>query len=91
MPRSGGLLRWLYSGQHLSAAVAYDHELTAGANAAGYFLILLAFPIIGLMLGAGGAAWGHIAASGDPGSPPGGSGPPGPGPAPESGRLAQRR
>jgi hypothetical protein len=68
MPRSGGLLRWMYPDQHLSAAVADNRELTASANAAEYFLILLAFPIIGLMLGALGSSWG----SGDPGSLPGG-------------------
>jgi len=42
-------LRWLYSGQHLSAAVAYNRELWASMNAQGYFLILLFFPIIGLI------------------------------------------
>jgi hypothetical protein len=57
MPRSGGLLRWLYPGQHLSAAVAYNRELWASMNAQGYFLILLFFPIIGLVLGAAGSSW----------------------------------
>ena len=52
MPRAGWLMRWLYPGQHLSAAVAYGRELTASMNASGYVLILLAFPIVGLVLGA---------------------------------------
>ena len=80
MPRSGGLLRWLYPGQHLSAAVAYNRELWASMNAQGYFLILLFFPIIGLSLGAAGSSWAVV---GDPGSPPGGGGPPGLEPAPD--------
>ena len=74
MPRSGGLLRWLYSGQHLSAAVAYNRELWASMNAQGYFLILLFFPIIGLIMGAWGSSWVNTLGSGDPGSQPGGGG-----------------
>ena len=91
MPRSGGLLRWLYPGQHLSAAVAYNRELWASMNAQEYFLILLFFPIIGLILGAAGSSWAYVRGSGDPGSPPGGGGPPGLEPAPDppgGGRLA---
>ena len=34
MPRAAWLLRWLYPGQHLLAAVAYNRELTASVNAA---------------------------------------------------------
>ena len=84
MPRSGGLLHWLYPGQHLSAAVAYHRELWASTNAARYFLILLAFPIIGLILGGSGSSWAHnVLDSGDPGSPPGGGGPPDLEPAPD--------
>ena len=81
MPRSGGLLHWLYSGQHMSAAVAYNRELAASMNAQGYFLILLFFPVIGLILGAAGSSWAVVRGSGDPGSPPGG--PPGLEPAPD--------
>ena len=83
MLRSGWLLHWLYPGQHLSAAVAYNRELTASTNAGGYFLILLAFPIIGLILGAPASSWTHILPPGDPGSPPGGGGPPGLEPTPD--------
>ena len=60
MPRSGGLLHWLYPGQHLSAAVVRERELWASLNASGYFLILLAFPVIGLILGAPASSWTHI-------------------------------
>ena len=52
MPRASWLLRWLYPGQHVLAAVAYNRELMASANAAGYFLILLVFPVVGFVLGA---------------------------------------
>jgi len=45
-------------------------------NAAEYFLILLAFPIIGLILGAFGSSLVVLLGSGDPGSPPGGGGSP---------------
>jgi hypothetical protein len=50
MPRAGWVLHWLYPGQHLSAAAAYSRELTASVRAK-YGLILLAFPVIGLILG----------------------------------------
>ena len=94
MPRAGWLLRWLYPGQHLLAAVARHRELMAGMNASGYGTlgygwILLAFPVIGLILGASGSSWVHNVTSGDPDSPPGGGpgsgggGPPGPEPAPD--------
>ena len=83
MPRAGWLLRWLYPGQRLGAAVEYHRELAASTNAAEYFLILLAFPIIGLILGAFGSSLVVLLGSGDPGSPPGGGGPPGLEPAPD--------
>jgi hypothetical protein len=65
MPRAGWLLHWLYPGQHLSAAIAYNRELTASSNATGYFLILLAFPIIGLIQGVLGSSWAVVGGSGD--------------------------
>ena len=76
MPRADWLMRWLYPGQHLSAAIAYNRELAASMNATEYFLILLAFPIIGLILGAFGSSLVVLLGSGDPGSPPGGGGSP---------------
>ena len=86
MPRAGWVLRWLYPGQHLLVAVAYHRELTASAGAAGYGLVLVAFPVIGLLLGLVG-----IDAAISSGPSPGGGGPPGPDPVPDppdGGRLA---
>jgi hypothetical protein len=83
MPRAGWALHWLYPGHHLPAAVAYANELTASVRADGYGLILLAFPVIGLIMGLAG---GGIAAPAPlSGPPPGGGGPPRPPghPAPE--------
>jgi len=57
MPRAGWVLHWLYPGQHLSAAVAYNDELTASVRAGHYGLILLAFPVIGLIMGLAGGGW----------------------------------
>src|SRR6202043_3237336 len=51
MHRAGWMLHWLYPGQHLLAATAYNHELTASVRAGGYGLILLFFPVIGLFMG----------------------------------------
>jgi hypothetical protein len=90
MPRAGWLLRWLYPGQRLGAAVEYHRELAASMNVSGYATIgygwiLLAFPIIGLVLGVLGSAWANNVTSGDPGSPPGGGGPPGLEPAQDRG------
>jgi hypothetical protein len=51
MPRAGWLLRWLYPGQHLLAAAAYNRELAASVHAGGYGLVLLIFPVIGLVMG----------------------------------------
>ena len=43
---------WVYHAQHLSAAAAYRHELTACANAGIYGLMCVVFPVIGLIMGA---------------------------------------
>jgi hypothetical protein len=76
MARAGWALHWLYPGQHLSAAVSYGNELAASVRADNYGSILLAFPVIGLIMGLAG---GGIAAPAPlSGPPPGGSGPPGP-------------
>ena len=80
------MLHWLYPGQHLSAAVVYHRALRASVGADGYGLMLLAFPVIGLILGAAGSSWAFARGSGDPGSPPGGGGPPGLGPGAGSAR-----
>jgi hypothetical protein len=73
MNRAGWMMRWLYPGQHLLAAVAANRALTASVRTDFYGLILLAFPVIGLLMGML-----PFASSGfDTGPPPGG-GPPGP-------------
>jgi len=87
MPRASWLMHWLYPGQHLAAA-AHGHELAASGAAAGYLVLLLAFPVIGL----GAGAWGGISAAEVPGGPGPGGGPPGPGPSPDppdGGRSAE--
>jgi hypothetical protein len=78
MPRAGWPLHWLYPGQHLPAAVAYTNELTASVRADGYGVILLAFPVIGLVMGLAGGGLAAPAPAAPPGLPPGGGGPPRP-------------
>ena len=51
MLRSAWLRHWLYHG-HLSALATYRHEIYAGNNVNGYALILMAFPVIGLIVSA---------------------------------------
>jgi hypothetical protein len=51
MLRSAWLRHWFYHG-HLSAIATYRHEMYAGANVNGYPLILVAFPVIGLIVSA---------------------------------------
>jgi hypothetical protein len=89
MPRAAWLRHWLYPGQHLLAAAARSHELAAGKSVGGYGLILLIFPVIGLLLGMASAVPADSATS--PGPSPGGGGPGGPDPVPDSpdgGQLA---
>ena len=47
--KSEWLRHWLYHG-HLSAIATYRHEIYAGTNVNGYSLILMAFPVIGLIM-----------------------------------------
>jgi hypothetical protein len=84
LPRADWLAHLLYSGQHLTAAAAVNRvDGQAIGHAAGYILIWIAFPLIGLAVGAWTAlaAWGGRAA-GEQGRGRGG-GPGGPPPAPE--------
>ena len=76
MSRAGWVLHWLYPGQHLPAAVSYAHELAASVRADNYGMILLVFPVIGLLMGLAGG--GLAAPAPLSGPPPGGGGPPGP-------------
>jgi hypothetical protein len=65
MLRSAALRHWLYHGQHLSALALYRHELYTSQNTMGYALICLAFPVIGLIMGA--AVAGTMPAPREPG------------------------
>jgi hypothetical protein len=56
MPSAAWLRHWLYPGQHLLAHIAYRHELAASSSVGGYGLLLITFPVIGLLLGFSGAA-----------------------------------
>ena len=78
MNRADWVVRWLYPGQHLLAAVTANRALTASVCTDVYGLIMLVFPVIGLLMGML-----PFANSGfEQDSPPGGGGPPGP-PEPE--------
>jgi hypothetical protein len=81
MPRAAWLQHWLYPGQHLLATVAYGRDFSASSHTQGYGLMLLLFPVIGLLFG---TILGPSASSYGPA--PGGGGPPdppGPEPAPD--------
>ena len=86
---------WVYHGQHLSAAAAYSHELTASGssgNTGMYAVMCVVFPFIGLVMSPlGGLVWGSAAAAGRSGPRPGDGGPPGPEPTPDppGGRRAE--
>jgi hypothetical protein len=87
MPRAAWLRHWLYPGQRLLAAAVHSRELAASNGSGAYALILIAFPVIGLLLG----VFSSAAAIESSGPPLGGGGPPGPEPAPDppgSSRLA---
>jgi hypothetical protein len=49
MLKSAWLRHWLYH-SHLSAIATYHHEIYAAANVNGYPLILITFPVIGLIV-----------------------------------------
>jgi hypothetical protein len=86
MPRAAWLRHWLYPGQHLLAAVVSNRELAASSSTQTYGLIMVTFPVIGLLLGIV-----SINAAISSGPSPGGGGPPGPDPVPDppdGGRLA---
>jgi hypothetical protein len=86
--RSAGVRAWVYHGQHLTSSALYGRELYASQDIQGYFLLLFAFPILGLIMGLFGAGLTNVTGpvpdgSGPPG-PPGGGGPE-PWPAPPDG------
>ena len=51
MLKAAWLRHWLYHGK-LTGAAVYRHELRASENVIAYFLICVAFPVIGLIMGA---------------------------------------
>jgi len=56
MLKSAALRHWLYDGQHLSALALYQHELNNSMGAQMYVFMCVAFPVIGLAMGAVGVA-----------------------------------
>ena len=50
MLKSPWLLHWLNHGQHLTAVATYRYELYAGLGALSYGLMLISFPVIGLIM-----------------------------------------
>ena len=59
--KAAWLRPWVYHGQHLSAAAAYSHELTASGNSGNtgmYAVMCVVFPFIGLVMSmVGGLVW----------------------------------
>ena len=56
MLKSAALRHWLYDGQHLNALALYHHELNNSMGTQTYALMCVAFPVIGLVMGAVGVA-----------------------------------
>ena len=49
--RFPSLMHWVNHGRHLTAVATYRYELNTENNAAGYALMLMSFPVIGLFVG----------------------------------------
>jgi hypothetical protein len=82
MLKAAWLRHWLYHGE-LAGAV-YRHELSASEGVVVYFLICLAFPVIGLVMGTlSVACFMPVPRQSGPQPGDGGGGPPGPEPAPD--------
>ncbi|HEY2270910.1 MAG TPA: hypothetical protein VGI96_50425 [Streptosporangiaceae bacterium] len=56
MLKSGALRAWLYSGQHLSPLALYHQEVYDSTGTEVYVAMCVAFPVIGLIMGAIGVA-----------------------------------
>ena len=54
--KSAWVRDWLYHGQHVTASAVYGRELFASQNVGAYALLLIGFPIIGLVMGLIGTA-----------------------------------
>jgi hypothetical protein len=82
--RSAWVREWLYHAQHLTASAVYGRELYATQNVMGYFLLLVAFPFVGQVLGVTGSGIANVTRpQPDGGGPPRPPGPPGPEPVPD--------
>jgi hypothetical protein len=79
-----------YYGQHVTASAVYGRELYASQDVQGYFVLLVGFPIIGLIMGVFGAGVFNpvprLQGPGGPGGPPGPGGSVSPPAPPVSGR-----
>jgi hypothetical protein len=53
--KSAWVREWFYHGQHVTASAFYGRELYASQDVTGYFIVLVGFPIIGLIMGVFGA------------------------------------
>jgi len=75
------LLHSVTHGRHMDAFVAYRYEYNTLGHAGGYALMLMSFPVIGLVMSSLAAVIANPAPK-ESGSPGNGGGPPGPGPGP---------
>jgi hypothetical protein len=82
--KSPWLLHWLSHGQRLTELATYRYELYTSQDALGYGLMLISFPIIGLIMSSMAAAIANPAPR-QPGPQPGGGGAGGPEPDPSGG------
>jgi hypothetical protein len=82
MLKSPWLLRWLNHGQQLTAAAAYRYEIYAGTGAFAYVVMLIFFPVIGLIISSVAAAIANPAPRQPGPRTAGHGGPPSPGRAP---------
>lgn len=81
--RSPGLVHWVTPGRHLTAIATYRYQLNTANNAGGYLLMLMFFPVIGLIMSTLAAGIANPAPR-QSDSPDSGGGPPGPEPEPGS-------
>jgi hypothetical protein len=85
MLKSPWLLHWLNHTQQLTAIAAYRYEIYAGTGAFAYVVMLISFPVIGLIMSAMAAGIANPAPRQPGPQPGGGSGGGGGGPAPDPG------
>jgi hypothetical protein len=84
MVRSAWVRDLIYHGQHVTASAVYGRELYASQDVAGYYLLLIGFPIIGFLMGLLGAGIANPAPRlPEGGGPNGPGGPGGPEPMPD--------